>query len=71
MEQDRSRSIWEILSDVFREISILLLVFGVLLDHDHMGYKHGIVVAIGSMLSLGVSLIFEVWRERTKKVNKW
>ena len=66
MDQEKSRSIWELLSDIFREVAILLLVFGVFLDHGHIGYKHGIVVGIGSMVSFGISLIFEERRDKKK-----
>jgi hypothetical protein len=67
MEQEKSRSLWELLSDVFREVTILLWVFGVILDHEHTGYRYGIVMGVGGMVLFIMSLIFEKQRNRPFK----
>ena len=63
MEQDKSRSKWELFSDVFREASVLLWVFGVLLDHEHADLQHGIVIGVGGVVLFALGLIFEARRD--------
>ena len=69
MNRDKSRSIWELLSDVFREVSILLWVFGVLLDHGDQGFSHGTFLAVLGMILFCMSLIFERQRGREGERN--
>ena len=63
MAHDKSRSNWELFSDLFREAAVLLWVFGVLLDHERAGFKHGIVVGVGGVVLFVVGLIFEARRD--------
>jgi len=70
MEQEKSRSIWELLSDVFREIAVLWWVFGVLLEHEHRDYIRGIVICLGSMIIFSLSIVFEGQRDRMEKKIK-
>ncbi len=40
---------------------------GSLLDHEHWGLKHGIVMAIGGVVLFSMGLIFEAQRERKNR----